>query len=217
MQIVWKGQSCFQISTQKSKDSQVNIVIDPFGPELGLRMPNLTADIVLVTHDHPDHDNVKAVGGNPLVINSPGEYEIKEVYVRGINSWHDDTEGKERGGNTIYVIEAEDLRICHLGDLGQKELTDEQLEAIGEIDVLMVPVGGNFTISEKEAMKIMSQIEPKITIPMHYLIPKLKAKLSGVEGFLKGLGIKSLVPQDKLSVKKKDILPDEAKIILLEP
>ncbi len=216
MNITWKGQSCFQITTQKTK-TPVNITIDPFSPEIGLRPPSSPADIVLVTHDHQDHNNIKAVAGQPLIISGPGEYEIKEVYIQGIPSWHDSVEGKERGANTIYVIDAEDLRVCHLGDLGQKELTEEQLEKIGEVDILMIPVGGNFTISEKEAQKIMSQIEPKITIPMHYLIPKLKAKLDGVDKFLKSLGIKSMHPEPKLSIKKKDILPEEAKIVVLEP
>jgi L-ascorbate metabolism protein UlaG (beta-lactamase superfamily) len=216
MNIVWKGQSCFQISTQKTKN-QVNLVIDPFGPETGLRSLSFTADIVLVTHDHHDHNNIKAVSGEPFVVSGPGEYEIKDVYIQGIPDWHDEKEGKEQGGNTIYVIDAEDLRICHLGDLGQKELSDEQLEKIGEVDILMVPVGGNTTISDKDAVKIISQIEPKITIPMHYAIPKLKMKLEGVEGFLKNLGIKSMVPESKLSIKKKDIMPEEAKIVVLEP
>ncbi len=216
MQITWKGQSCFQITTQKTKTS-VNIIIDPFSPEIGLRPPSGAADIVLVTHDHHDHNNIKAIPGTPFVISGPGEYEIKEVYIQGIPSWHDSVGGKERGSNTIYVIDAEDLRICHLGDLGQKELEDDQLEKIGEVDILMIPIGGNFTISEKEAQKIMAQIEPKITIPMHYSIPKLKIKLEGVDKFLKSLGIKSMQPEQKLSIKKKDILPDEAKIVVLEP
>jgi L-ascorbate metabolism protein UlaG (beta-lactamase superfamily) len=216
MNIIWKGQSCFQIATQKAK-IQVNITIDPFGPETGLRPPSQPADIVLVTHEHLDHNNVKAVAGNPFVVNGPGEYEIKDVYIQGIPAWHDEKEGKEQGVNTIYTVDAEDLRICHLGDLGQKELTDEQLEKIGEVDVLMIPVGGGTTISEKDAVKIISQIEPKITVPMHYAIPKLKMKLAGVEAFLKNLGIKSLAPEPKLSIKKKDIMPEEAKIVVLEP
>ena len=188
MQIIWKGQSCFQIVTQKIKNNQTNIVIDPFSPEIGLRPPSQEADIVLVTHGHSDHNNVKLISGTPFLIEGPGEYEIKDIYIQGIASWHDDSQGKERGANTIYVIEAEDLRVCHLGDLGQKELNEEQLEKIGEIDVLMVPVGGIFTISAKEALKIMTQIEPKITVPMHYQIPKLKIKLDGVDKFLKSLG-----------------------------
>ena len=217
MYISWKGQSCFLLNAQKLKAGQVNIVIDPYGPELGLRVPNLTADILLITHNHPDHSNIKAVAGSPFIINGPGEYEIKEVYIQGIASWHDSAEGEERGGNTIYVIEAEDLRICHLGDLGQKELTDNQLNSIGEVDVLLVPIGGNFTISEKEAISIMSQVEPRITIPMHYSIPKLKGKLEGVDKFLKSLGIKEIKPEAKLSVKKKDLSADEAKVVVLEP
>jgi L-ascorbate metabolism protein UlaG (beta-lactamase superfamily) len=216
MNIVWRGQSCFQIATQKNK-IQANITIDPFGPETGLKPPSQAADIVLTSHEHADHNNIKSVGGEPFIVDGPGEYEVKGIFVQGIASWHDSSEGKQHGQNTIYVIEAEDLRICHLGDIGQKELTDEQLQKIGEVDILMIPVGGGSTISEKEAMKIMSQIEPKITIPMHYHIPKLKAKVEGVEKFLKSLGIKSVKPEPKLSVKKKDILPDEVKIVVLEP
>jgi L-ascorbate metabolism protein UlaG (beta-lactamase superfamily) len=216
MNIIWRGQSCFQIATQKNK-TPVNITIDPFSPEIGLRPPSQPADLVLVTHDHQDHNNTKAISGNPFIIDGPGEYEVKDVYIEGIAAWHDEREGKEHGANTIYMIEAEDLRVCHLGDLGQKELSDEQLEKIGEVDILMIPVGGQTTISEKDAVKIISQIEPKITIPMHYAIPKLKMKLGGVEAFLKNLGIKSLAPEPKLSIKKKDMMPEEAKIVVLEP
>ena len=229
MTIIWHGQSCFEIITTPAKNRQVKIVIDPFSEEIGLRVPKLEADIVLVTHNHYDHNNVKAVSGNPFLISGPGEYEIKNIFIQGIDSFHDNSQGKERGENTIYTIEfAEayasshaltvgDLKLCHLGDLGQKELTEEQLEKIGQIDILMVPVGGVFTISAKEALKIMSQIEPKITIPMHYALPKLKVKLDGLDKFLKSLGIKSIVPENKLTVKKKDLSEEEAKIIVLKP
>jgi len=217
MQIIWKGQSCFQITSSEGKNNHVNIVIDPFDETIGLRLPKLEADIVLTTHDHGDHNNVKAVSGSPFLIEGPGEYEIKEVYIEGLSSFHDDSSGKEKGLNTIYTIEAEDIRICHLGDLGQKELTPEQLEKIGEIDILMIPVGGVYTIGVKEAVRIMSQIEPNIIIPMHYQIPKLKLKLDGVDKFLKTMGIKSISPLPKLSIKKKDILSEEAKIVILQP
>jgi L-ascorbate metabolism protein UlaG (beta-lactamase superfamily) len=218
MQITWKGQSCFQLTSSQGKDGHVNIVIDPFDEaETGLRIPKLEADILLVTHQHKDHNNTKAVSGSPFLVEGPGEYEVKEVFVQGILSFHDSSQGKEKGNNTIYVIEAEDLRICHLGDLGQKELTSEQVEQIGDIDILMVPVGGNFTIDSKEAVKIMSQIEPSIIIPMHYAIPKLKIKLDGLDKFLKTMGVKKLEALPKLSVKKKDILPEEAKIVVLNP
>jgi L-ascorbate metabolism protein UlaG (beta-lactamase superfamily) len=217
MQIIWQGQSCFQMISSQGKNHQVNIVIDPFDESLGLRVPKLEADILLVTHQHHDHNNVKAVAGNPFLIEGPGEYEIKEVFIQGIPSWHDDKQGKERGQNTIYTIETEEIRLCHLGDLGQKELTSEQIEKIGEVDILMIPIGGVYTISAKEAVKIMSQIEPNIILPMHYQIPKLKLKLDGLDKFLKTMGIKSITPLAKLSIKKKDISPEEAKIIVLKP
>jgi len=217
MTIQWHGQSCFQIIARREKNNQVSIVIDPFDEALGLRVPKLEADILLTTYSHSDHNNVKVVAGQPFLISGPGEYEVKEVYIQGIHSWHDEREGKERGENTIYTIEAEDLKLCHLGDFGQKELTEEQLEKIGEVDILMIPVGGVFTISAKEATRVMSQIEPKIIIPMHYQIPKLKLKLEGVDKFLKVVGIKSIAPESKLSIKKKDIVQEEVKIVVLKP
>jgi len=217
MNIFWFGQSCFQIITGNTREKSVSIVIDPFSEDIGLKLPKLEADILLVTHSHSDHNNTKAILGNYFLISEPGEYEVKDIFIQGIQSFHDDSKGKERGENTIYTIEAEGMKICHLGDLGQKELEKEQLEAIGEVDILMIPVGGVFTISYKEAIKIMSQIEPKIIIPMHYHLPKLKIKLDSVEKFLKSLGIKSLEPIKKLSIKKKDLSPEEAKIVLLKP
>ncbi len=222
MQIIWKGQSCFQIITSQARNHQVNIVIDPFDESSGLRVPKLEADILLVTHQHHDHNNIKAVsspsvGATPVLVEGPGEYEIKEVYIQGIPAWHDNSLGKERGSNTIYTIESEELRICHLGDLGQKELTPKQIETIGEVDILIIPIGGVYTISAKEAVKIMSQIEPNITIPMHYQIPKLKVKLDGLDKFLKTMGMKSVTPLPKLSIKKKDISAEEAKIVVLNP
>ena len=216
MQIIWRGQSCFEILSSQGKNNHVNIVVDPFDEGTGLRVPKLEADILLVTHEHHDHNNVKAVGGSPFLIQGPGEYEIKGVYIQGIDSFHDASLGKEKGQNTIYTIEVEDIRLCHLGDLGQKELTPEQVEKIGEIDILMIPVGGVYTISAKEAVKIMSQIEPNIVIPMHYQIPKLKIKLEGLDGFLKSMGIKKIEPLSKFTIKKKDISSEEAKIIVLK-
>lgn len=217
MNIIWQGQSCFQIITTPQKNSQLRIVIDPFDETIGLKMPKLEAEILLITHSHYDHNNVKGVFGSPFLIEGPGEYEIKGVFIQGIPAWHDPKGGAERGGNTIYTIESEEMRICHLGDLGQKELSAEQLEKIGAIDILFIPVGGVYTIDSKEALRIMSQIEPKITIPMHYALPKLKVRLEGIDKFLKALGIKKIEPVPKLSIKKKDISEEEAKIIILKP
>jgi len=220
MHIIWHGQSCFQIIIARNKGEQASLLIDPFESSIGLRAPSLSADILLISHSHPDHSNKKAVRNTPFLIEGPGEYEIKEVFVQGIASFHDDKEGKERGLNTMYTIEAEEMKLCHLGSLGQKELSDDQLEKIGDIDILMIPVGGADTISAKEAAKIISEIEPRIVIPMHYHLPSLKMpasdKLDGVDKFLKEMGRKSTETQPKLLIKKKD-LPEETKIVVLKP
>ncbi|MDP2930246.1 MAG: MBL fold metallo-hydrolase, partial [bacterium] len=154
--------------------------------------------------------------GSPILINGPGEYEIKNVYIQGIPAFHDNNFGKERGQITIYSITSEDIRICHLSDLGQKELFAEQIEDIGEIDILFVPVGGTFTIDAQEAAKIINQIEPRIVIPMHYQLPGLKMKLDPVEKFLKVMGQKSVETLPKLTIKQKDLPQEGPKIILLK-
>lgn len=215
--IQWAGQSCFQISVSNSKDHSADIVIDPFDDSLGLKVPNFSADIALVTHDHHDHNNIKALKGEPFVISGPGEYEVKEVFVQGIPSFHDDENGKKRGQNTIYVIEAEDIRFCHLGDFGQKQLTDEQLEKIDSVDVLMIPVGGDYTIDSSGASRVIAQIEPLIVIPMHYSLPKLKLKLDGVEKFLKTMGKNKIEPIDKFTVKSSTLPKGGMEIVVLNP
>ncbi|OGZ69457.1 MAG: hypothetical protein A3D44_03475 [Candidatus Staskawiczbacteria bacterium RIFCSPHIGHO2_02_FULL_42_22] len=217
MKITWAGQSCFHISLSNGKDHSADVVIDPFG-EIGLKMPNFSADILLVSHGHADHNETKAIKGTPFLIENPGEYEVKGVFVQGIDSFHDNVQGKERGKNTIYLIEAEDMRLCHLGDFGQQELTDEQLEKIGKVDILMIPVGGTFTIDGHEAAKVIGQIEPKVVIPMHYGLPKLKVQLEGVEKFLKAMGKSSVVPQEKFTMKAGALPKDGAmEIVVLQP
>jgi len=216
--IIWAGQSCFQIEVSNSRDHEADIVIDPYDEETGLKMPSLSADILLVSHQHHDHNNIKAVKGEPFLVEGPGEYEVKGVFIQGIPSFHDDVNGKERGPNTIYIIEAEEMRFCHLGDLGQKLLTDEQVDKIGAVDVLMVPVGGEYTIDSASAQKIIGQIDPKIVIPMHFSLPKSKSKLDDVSKFLKAMGKPSIAPVDKLTVKSS-ILPKEGamEIVVLQP
>lgn len=215
--IYWAGQSCFQISVSNSKDHSADIVIDPFDKTIGLKLPNLSANILLVTHNHPDHNNIKDIKGTPFLIQEPGEYEVSGVFIQGIPSFHDDKNGKEKGQNTIYVIEAEGMRFCHLGDLGQNQLTDNQLEKIDEVDILMIPVGGEYTISSVEAQKIISQIEPKVVIPMHYALPNLKFKLDSVSKFLKTMGKDSVVPQSKFIVKTSTLSSNGMEIVVLQP
>ena len=203
MVITWYGQSCFKIQS-----GETVVFTDPFNKEIGLTPPRGAADIVAVTHRHHDHNNVESLSGEPLVVDGPGEYETKGVSIKGVLSFHDNKEGKERGTNTIYIIEIEGIKICHLGDLGQAKLTDEQLDAIDGVDILMVPVGGIYTVDGEEAVEIINQVEPRIVIPMHYKISGLNIKLNGVEDFLKEMGISKKETFDKLTLKKKD-LPQE--------
>lgn len=212
----WLGQSCFQFKTKPSAtQEEVTVVIDPYHPKFGLKLPrNLTADLLLMTHAHEDHAYRDGVSGTPFVVQSPGEYEARGVFVYGIPTWHDRVQGKERGGNTMYRIETEGMTIAHLGDLGHT-LSDEQLEQLNGIDILLVPVGGTYTIDVKEAIDVVQSIEPRIVIPMHYHVPGLTVKLAGVDAFLKALG----APHervDKLKIVKKDLPQEEMRCLVLE-
>jgi len=214
MFITWLGHSCFKIQI-KNNDREVILVTDPFEKGIGLKVPRVNGDIVTVSHNHYDHNNVSAVKNNPFVINSPGEYEVKNVFVTGIQSFHDNKEGKDRGLNTIYRIESEGLSLAHLGDLGHI-LDTEQLEKLEDIDILMVPVGGKYTLNAKEAVEVVNQIEPRIIIPMHYKVKGLKINIEPVDKFLKEMGIKSTEKLNKLKIIKKDLPQEELKVILLE-
>lgn len=214
MNISWLGQACFKIEA-KSNGENITILIDPYDDSIGLKMPRVKADIALITHDHHDHNNLEAVKGEPFIIKSPGEYEIKKVFVYGVPTYHDDKQGSERGTNIAYRIDVENLSIVHLGDLGHI-LNDEQLELLEDADVLMIPVDSKYTLGAKKASEVISQIEPRIVIPMHYKIPGLKIDLDTLDAFCKEMGIKNTpTKEDKLKINKKDLITEETKIIIL--
>jgi L-ascorbate metabolism protein UlaG (beta-lactamase superfamily) len=204
------GHSCFKI-----KGKQAVLVTDPYDKSIGLRLPKTQADIVTVSHAHPDHNNVQAIGGNPQIVDGPGEYEIKKVVIYGIPSFHDEKQGQDRGTNTIYLIEADGLRLCHLGDLGHN-LTDSELEEIDGVDVLMIPVGEVYTIGVELASKIINEVEPHIVIPMHYRTDKttLKKELHSIDKFCKEMGI-SKKEEDKLVIHAGKV-PEEMKVVILK-
>lgn len=189
-------------------------MIDPFSREIGLKPPKIKDDIVIVSHSHYDHNNVEELTPATFLINTPGEYERNGIYIRGIPSFHDKSEGKERGLNTIFIIKAEDMTICHLGDIGQ-EPTEKQIEEIGDVDILMVPVGGKYTIDFKEAIETINQIEPKIIIPMHYKVADSKIDIDGPEKFVKELG---LTPEkvDKYKITQKLLPTEDMKLVMFE-
>ncbi|MDO8600586.1 MAG: MBL fold metallo-hydrolase [bacterium] len=210
MVITWYGQSCFKLQS-----GELVGVIDPFGKEIGLTPPRFRADFLLITHPHFDHANKDTIPESPFCIEGPGEYEVKGVTVRGIQTYHDASEGKERGLNTIYMIEMEGIKICHLGDFGEKEIRDETLEKIGDVDILLVPVGGHYTTDGEEAAKVVNKIEPRIVIPMHYKISGLKVNLDSAEKFLKEMGAKGVDAEEKLVIKEKDLPQEETRVIVL--
>jgi len=212
MVIQWYGQSCFKIQS-----GDLTLVVDPYSKEIGLTPPRFRADAVLVTHGHFDHSNSESLTGEPFLISGPGEFEVRGVYIFGMETFHDEAEGRERGMNTVYKIKMEDIRILHLGDFGEKELRNETLEKIGDVDVLLVPVGGKYTIDAEAAAKVVKQLEPRFVIPMHYRTPGIKVSLDTVEDFLKEMGATKTVPQEKLVLKKKDMGEDEkTEVIVLK-
>ncbi|KKR02951.1 MAG: Zn-dependent hydrolase of the beta-lactamase fold-like protein [Parcubacteria group bacterium GW2011_GWF2_39_13b] len=210
MIITWYGHSCFKIIT-----NSLTIIIDPFNKDIGLRPPQGQADIVLVSHDHHDHNNISAINGSPFVIKGPGEYEVKGISIVGVESAHDIKKGEERGLNTIYLIESEDIKLCHFGDFGQDDLTDEQTEAINEPDIIFVPVGGKYTIGATRATTMMNSLEPKIVIPMHYKMPGVKSDIDSVDRFLKEMGAGKKSAVDKLAIKKKT-LPEQMEVVVMK-
>lgn len=212
MDIKYFGHASFFV---KTKDSR--LVTDPFDASIGIKFPKTEADIVTVSHEHADHNAYSQVSGNPLVLTMPGEFEKHGVRISGYASYHDNKKGAERGENTIYKIEAEDITILHCGDLGYV-LEDSFIEQLGEIDILMVPTGGFYTINETEAAELVKKIEPSIVIPMHYNTPELNQqtfeKLSPVSAFLKLMGGEGIVPVPKLTVKKEE-LQQEMKVVVM--
>lgn len=217
MNITWKGQSFFVIDVKSGENDGVTVAIDPYDNKIGLRAPNVEADILLISHSHSEHSNTKAVKGHPFTINSAGEYEVKDIFIKGIPAFHDSVDGKERGSVVIYKIEAEGLKLCHLSDLGQKELLPEQLEQIGEVDILMAPVASSHSLDAKGAAQIISQIEPRIVIPMHYKLPNIKIDLDGVDKFLKVMGAEDIKPEKKLKITSSHLPTEETHIVILEP
>ena len=209
MDISFLGHASFKL-----KGKRTTVVTDPYDASLGLKYPKVEADIVTITHDHPDHNAAGQVSGDPFVVSGPGEYEIKGAKIIGVPSFHDEKKGELRGKNTIYNIRIDELWVCHLGDLGQTALTDEQLEEIGQVDVLLVPVGGVYTIDAAGAAKTAASLEPKVVIPMHYAEGANNLKLEPADKFLKEMGSEKTEPLVKLSVSREK-LPEELAVVLL--
>ena len=186
MRIKWYGHAAFLITS----DQGVRIVLDPyesgaFGGALTYGKISDPADVVLVSHDHADHNDAKSVPGNPEIVKGFGPKTAKGISFKGISTYHDPSKGSERGPNTIFAFTLDGIRVCHLGDLGHI-LSDKDLAEIGPVDILFIPVGGYFTIDPKEATRVADQIRPKVLIPMHVKTEKVNFPIVTVEDFLKG-------------------------------
>ncbi len=212
MEITHIGHSSFKI-----KGKNLTIVVDPYDPNVGYKYPKQKADAVLISHGHDDHSNLSGVGDYRLVVDSPGEFEIQGVFITGNPTYHDEKEGKERGTNTIDQIEIDGFTLLHLGDLGH-ELEKDTLQKIGYIDVLMIPVGGYYTIDAETAAKVISSIEPGIVIPMHYKTDDLTGvdKIAPIDGFLDEMGVENGVKQtDRLKLTSRSDIPEETVVYVL--
>lgn len=208
MKVTWLGHSCFLLQGEEG----ITILLDPFFEDsVGYPLPKLKADMVMISHDHTDHNNVDAAGSNSQVIFGPGEYSRLGLEIRGIRSFHDQKKGRLRGENTIFCFELEGIRICHLGDLGHI-LSPSQISEIGPVDLLFLPVGGRYTIDSEGADEVMRQIHPALVVPMHYRTGKLGFKLDGVDEFLKGK--KEVSRNEVLHLTKKD-LAGEGRVAVL--
>jgi L-ascorbate metabolism protein UlaG (beta-lactamase superfamily) len=208
MEISWLGYSCFRL-----KGKNTTVITDPFPTGLGYDLNKASSNIVTISHSHPNHSYSQGIQGSPKVIYRPGEYEIEGVLIIGFSTFHDAENGSLRGKNNVFAIELDEVTICHLGDLGQP-LSANQIEEAGNVDIMLVPVGGGSTISAAQAAALVRSIEPKIVIPMHYKTPALTKELDTVDKFLKEMGLTAVEPQPKLSITRAN-LPPTTQVMLL--
>lgn len=218
MEIKYLGHSSFRL-----KGKNGTVVTDPFDSKMvGLNYPSgVSAEIVTVSHQHGDHNQVDRVKGTanraePLVLDQPGEYEANGISVFGVSSWHDNEKGAKRGENVIFVFQIDGVTIAHLGDLGH-ELSKEKIEEIGPVDVVLIPVGGEFTIGPEEAKKVILELSPGIVVPMHYKAPGMTAEFDGlatVDQFLEKAGFEKVRREDKLKVDSSS-LPEDTEVVVL--
>ena len=215
MELTYYGHSCFSLKTKAG-----TVLFDPYeSGTLGLTLPKLEADIVCVSHDHADHNAVSAIGGNPLVLDWPGEFEKNDIRVRGFYTFHDKAQGAERGGNIMFEVSWNGIHLLHAGDLGDMP-SAEVLSEVDTTHVLMVPVGGHFTINAEEAIKLIKKIQPSIVIPMHYKSEKhtgvVAEKLADVSEFLKHMGADDAQEVEKLVLKKEELNAETTRVVLMK-
>jgi len=213
MRVKWLGHACFLITTKGG----LRVITDPYAVGGGINYSPIkeTADVVVVSHGHDDHSNVSAVQGKPEVVTGSDKKTAKSIQFRGVATSHDASQGQQRGTNTVFCFTIDDIKLCHLGDLGHV-LTPEQVSEIGAVDILFVPVGGFFTIDASAASQVCDQLKPKVVIPMHFKTPKCAYSIAGVEDFLKDKKNVRRVGDSEVDFERER-LPAAAEIVLLRP
>jgi L-ascorbate metabolism protein UlaG (beta-lactamase superfamily) len=215
MKIKWYGHSAFLITS----DQGVKIITDPYesgayGGQLAYGKIKDQADIVLTSHDHADHNDTKSLPGSPQIVKGSGTKTAEGISIKGISTYHDPSQGSERGTNTIFTFSVGGMKVCHLGDLGHI-LGEKELAEIGPVDILLIPVGGYFTIDPKEATRVAEQIQPKVLIPMHFKTEKCGFPIAPVEDFLKGKSATKRPKSSEVSFDKAS-LPQKMEIVVLD-
>ena len=211
MKIEYLGHSCFKLT----ESTGTSVVCDPYDPSVGYDMPEVSADAVTVSHHHYDHDNVKAVGGNPAVIDGECSYDLPGVEINAIKSFHDGTRGKKRGDNLIFKFRMDGIDVCHLGDLGE-DCSSDLIETVLPVNVLLIPVGGNYTLDAEMAKEYVDRIMPDIVIPMHYRTKDCKLDIDKVDEFLNLFDGECIEETEGNSVElSRSDLGGETKIIVL--
>ena len=210
MEITWYGGGCFRL-----RGRGATVITDPYSPDAGFRLPRMAANIVTISHDDPANNYARMAREDPYVIRGPGEYEVGGVFVIGVACYHDDAEGAEHGPNTAYLIELEDMTICHLGDIGHVP-TQEQIEEFDGIDILMVPVGGKDTLTGPRAAEVVNLLEPKVVIPMRYRITDMDRDLATVTRFLTEMEAKETQPEESLKITASQ-LGEDTRVCVLAP
>ncbi len=210
MDIDWYGQSCFRL-----REGSVTVVTDPYDRSIGYNLPRLRADLVTCSHDAPGHSNAAAVKGDPKVLTRPGEYEVKGVFITGIQTWRGGSGGSAaKEENTVFVFEFGDITVCHLGDLS-RVLTQAQVESMPNVDILLVPVGDGSALDADKAAEVISQLEPRVVVPMHYMTPYTTLKLDPLSKFLKEMGVAESPAVEMLRTTRSQ-MPQEAQVVVLE-
>jgi L-ascorbate metabolism protein UlaG (beta-lactamase superfamily) len=209
MEITWLGHCCFRL-----KAKEATVVTDPCDKTTGYSLGRPTADLVTVSIEDPAHNYVSGVAGDPRVINGPGEFEIAGASVVGVTTYRDKEKAAGAGRNIVYVIDLEELRICHLGGIGHVP-TSDQVEEIGAVDILLVPVGGGSSLDAPPAAEAVSMLEPRLVIPMHFQTDVERMKLDPVDRFLKEMGAKATEKHAKIAVTRSS-LPEAAQVFILD-